>query len=361
MPDTTTLSAPETAARPRVAPSAPAGLAPLVRPARDREPRLGEMLGRSRPMRELFRRLERAGRDSAPVLLEGETGAGKDLAAQTLHSLCHPPSALFLTFDPDHRPTEAECAVGGTLFVEEVGELPAEVQHELWQALCAAALPAPHGGRLAAGLARGAIGTIGAIGAIGRRGGDPGLRLVCATARDLRSEVERGRFRPDLYRVLRAGAIAVPSLRERRDDLPLLIDHFLAAACRRHDRRPVGLRPDTLQLLLAHPWDGNVRELRNELERAVLLTPDGDEVRPHALSPDLAPAARLTGAAPGSLRQRSRELEKTMVAQALSRNGWNVAATARELGISRVGLSKKLRALEMKRPRRWPAAEGADL
>ena len=328
MPNTTTLTPPETLAAERAVPAAPIAsikpaalpyAGPSVHPVRDREPRLGGMLGRSRAMRELFRRLERASRDASPVLLEGETGVGKDLAAQTLHALAFPPSALFLTFDPAAGPPAAAAAIGGgTLFIEEVGELPAEVQLELWHYL-----------------------------------GTPGLRVVCATVRDLRAEVERGRFRPDLYRLLRMGAITVPSLRERRDDLPLLVDHFLAAACRCHDKRLPGLHPDTLELLLGHSWDGNVRELRNELERAVLLTPEGEEIRPHALSPDLAPAAPLAGAVPGSLRQRSRELEKKMVEQALARNGWNVAATARELGISRVGLSKKLRALEMQRPRRW--------
>ncbi|HYH44938.1 MAG TPA: sigma 54-interacting transcriptional regulator [Thermoanaerobaculia bacterium] len=326
MPNTTTLPAPETVAPQRTAPAVSAYSGPAARPTRDREPRLGGMLGRSRVMRELFRRLERASRDASPVLLEGQTGVGKDLAAQTLHALAFPPAALFLTFDPAAGPPAAADAVGGgTLFVEEVGELPAEAQLELWRYLAA-----------------------------------PGLRVVCATARDLRAEVERGRFRPDLYRPLRMAAISVPSLRERREDLPLLIDHFLAAACRRHDKRLPGLRRDTLELLLAHSWDGNVRELRNELERAVLLTPEGEEVRPHALSPDLTPAAPLAGAAPGSLRQRSRELEKKMVEQALARNGWNVAATARELGISRVGLSKKLRALEMQRPSRW-RPEGLEL
>ena len=100
---------------------------------------------------------------------------------------------------------------------------------------------------------------------------------------------------------------------------------------------------------------GNVRELRNEIERAVLLTPDGAEVEPRALSPDLLPTgAASAGLAAASLKQRSRALEKKMLAETLGRNRWNVAATARELGISRVGLSKKLRSLDLKRPPRVP-------
>ena len=335
MPDTTIMPTLEAPQRVTPAPQRPFGAPVLRPPTRERELRLGDMLGRSPAMRELFRRLQRASHERSPVLLEGETGAGKFLAARTLHDLSHPPSALFLTLDPaDAAGFGGGPAENGTLYVDEVAELSPASQLELWQVLDAAR---------SAGLAAG----------FGRRHAAPRLRVVCATVHDLRAEVERGRFRADLWRLLRAGAIPVPSLRDRREDVPLLVGHFLAAACRRHERRVPGVHPDALQILLDHPWEGNVRELRNEIERAVLLTPDGEEVRPSVLSPDLAPTAALAGAgAGGSLRQRSRELEKKMVEQALARNGWNVAATARELGISRVGLSKKLRVLEMRRPLR---------
>jgi DNA-binding NtrC family response regulator len=338
MPDTTTLSIAEPRPlRPTAPlPTLPASVGRVVGAPRPAPDGLGELLGRSRAMRELYRRLERVSRGDAPVLLEGETGAGKSLAAHVLHSLAHPSSALFLTFDPAGAPgwpSSAEAAGRGTLYVDEVGDLPPEAQAELWQLV-----------RLARRRALPTAGT-------GR------LRVVCATSRNLRIEVERGRFREDLYRLFATCVVPVPSLRERRDDLPLLIDHFVGLFARRSGKRIPSLDPAVLQALLAHPWEGNVRELRNELERAVLLTPDGEPVRSPALSPDLLPAdpaAAQSGAA--SLRQRSRELEKQLVAQALARNGWNVAATARELGISRVGLSKKLRGLGMRRPRRPGAA-----
>jgi len=220
---------------------------------------------------------------------------------------------------------------GGTLFIDEVAELPAEAQRELWRLLEAVRRRPP-------GLSpRGAV------------------RIVCSTSRDLRAEVERGTLRDDLHSRLRSFVLPVPSLRERRDDLPLLAERFLAELAPVYGKRIPGISPAALALLLAHGWEGNVRELRNEIERAVLLTPDGAEVEPRALSPDLLPTgAASAGLAAASLKQRSRALEKKMLAETLGRNRWNVAATARELGISRVGLSKKLRSLDLKRPPRVP-------
>jgi two-component system response regulator HupR/HoxA len=164
---------------------------------------------------------------------------------------------------------------------------------------------------------------------------------------------------------LRSFVLPVPSLRDRREDLPLLIEHFLVELCQVHGKRISGLSPAALELLLAHGWEGNVRELRSEIERAVILAPDapestanpvgpaGIEIDPRALSPDLLPVGMSSaGQVTSSLKQRSRALEKKMLAEVLTKNRWNVAATARELGISRVGLSKKLRSLELKRPPR---------
>jgi len=184
------------------------------------------------------------------------------------------------------------------------------------------------------------------------------MRIVCSTSRDLRSEVDRGNLREDLYARLRGFVLPVPSLRERREDLPLLLHHFLAELSRVHGKRPAGLCPETLDLLLAHGWEGNVRELHGEVERAVILTPDGMAIEPRVLSPDLLPSGPSAGPSTSSLKQRSRALEKKMLAETLARYRWNVAATARELGISRVGLSKKLRSLELKRPPRPPRSSG---
>ncbi|HEV7516305.1 MAG TPA: sigma 54-interacting transcriptional regulator [Thermoanaerobaculia bacterium] len=307
-----------------------------------REPSgLGGLLGRTPAMLELFRRLEKASHSHSPVLIEGETGAGKRLTACTLHAMGPGAAGPFVAIAAaslEGRQGNVLATLlsqgherGGTLFIDEVSDLPAEAQRELWR-LLETARRRP-------------------MGLLPRTA----MRIVCSTSRDLRAEVERGSLRDDLHARLRGFVLPVPSLRERRDDLLLLIEHFLAELSQVHGKRTTGLAPAALDLLLAHSWEGNVRELRGELERAVILTPEGAAIEPRALSPDLLPSGTpRAGQVTASLKQRSRALEKKMLADALARHRWNVAATARELGISRVGLSKKLRSLELKRPPRAP-------
>jgi DNA-binding NtrC family response regulator len=285
---------------------------------------LGPMLGRAPAMRELFRRLERLSRGDAPVLLAGETGTGKHLAALTLHALGPCPAAPFLCLDLDPATWPLPIPRGATLFVREVGDLPPAAQRALLELL----ERAPR-----------------------RSGGQRLWRLVCSTGRDLSPEVARGTFRRDLYARLCGAVVAVPSLRERRSDLPLLVERFLAEAAARH-RRPVpGVRDDAMELLAAYAWEGNVRELRREIERAVVFAGDGEPLAPRHLSPELG---RTAGAPAASLKQRSRELERRWISRILAGTGWNVAAAAREMGISRVGLTKKIRTLDLRRPARGP-------
>ena len=303
---------------------------------------VGGLLGRGPAMQELFRRLEKASHSHSPVLIEGETGVGKRLTACTLHAMGPGAAGPFVAIDAaslEGRQGNVLSTLlsqnqerGGTLFIDEVADLPAEAQRELW--------------RLLEAVRRRPLGLSSARGAV---------RIVCSTSRDLRAEVERGTLREDLHSRLRSFVLPVPSLREWREDLPLLAERFLAELAQAYGKHVPGFSPAALSLLLAHGWEGNVRELRNEIERAVLLTPEGAEIEPRVLSPDLPPTgAASAGLAAPSLKQRSRALEKKMLAEALGRHRWNVAATARELGISRVGLSKKLRSLELKRPPRVP-------
>jgi len=314
---------------------------PLGEQVRKEPFRYGGMLGRTPAMLELFRRLEKASQSHSPVLIEGETGAGKRLTACTLHAMGPTANGPFVAIDAaslEGRPAGVLSALlaqgqesGGTLFIDEVSDLPAEAQRELW--------------RLLETVRRRPLGLLSRA----------TMRIVCSTSRDLRAEVDRGALRDDLYARLRSFVLPVPSLRERRDDLQLLLEHFVTELSTAHGKKVAGISPVAAELLSTHVWEGNVRELRSEIERAVLLTPEGGEIEPKALSPDLLPVGMpSSGNLSSNLKQRSRAMEKKMLTEALAKNRWNVAATARELGISRVGLSKKLRSLELRRPPRAP-------
>lgn len=294
----------------------------------------GGLIGCSPAIEALVARLAEAGRGDEPVLVTGETGAGKRLVARALHALGPRAGAPFVAADARALELRARaastlaelcaglatCAVGeagGTLLVAELADLSPSGRAALWRCV---ERRTPSGAR-------------------------PPWRLVVAT----RLEAIRARTALDLGR-LPAVVLEIPALRDRTEDLPLLAAWFAERAGARYGKRISGLRPEALDLLRSHSWPGNVRELESEIERAVLLTPDGCAIAPAALSPDLRVGAVTRR--PSRLRQRCRDLERGLVRQALERNGWNVSATARELGISRVGLTKKLRVLGVERPDR---------
>jgi DNA-binding NtrC family response regulator len=196
------------------------------------------------------------------------------------------------------------------------------------------------------------------------------VRVLSATNRDLKTEVERGNFRQDLYYRVAVFPIRVPPLRQRREDIPLLATHFLNAAVERHHRRIEGFESATVDLLTVYDWPGNVRELRNEIDRAVALARDGDLIGPGHLSPTLQelaggqklglrptdtptqaePVAGALAAAPGqsegsgcSLREARAAFEARHITEALRQQHGNVSRTAQALGLSRAALQKKMK------------------
>lgn len=176
-------------------------------------------------------------------------------------------------------------------------------------------------------------------------------RTVCATNRNLEEQVAAGSFREDLYYRLKVLTVRVPTLRERPGDVRLLIDYFIDK-CNKHHRKSVrGIDSEVLTRLEAHPWPGNVRELENEIERALILTPDGDEITVDKLPPDKAACESIAPPpTQGPLERVRRNAEHDVIRMALHESGWNVAAAARRLGISRVGLTRKLKKLGIHRP-----------
>ena len=321
--------------------------------------RLGEMVGRSAAMREIFGLIEKIAPTDATVLIEGETGTGKDMIARTLHQLSPRKGAPFIVVDCGAvagtlieselfghekgaftgavaaRQGAFELASGGTVFLDELGELSLDLQPKLLRVLEARELR--------------------------RVGGSKSmkvdLRVIAATRKDLRSEVEKGKFREDLYFRLNVVPITAPSLRERREDIPLLLDDLL------HKLAPGGSAPvltdASRAALMAHDWPGNVRELRNVLERALALGTDPGLLVSPLGEPLGKGAASATAGTGVSLRdgvefdptlsfrdtkEKFTELfERRYVAWLLKRADGNISKAARDADMDRKYLHKLLR------------------
>jgi len=310
---------------------------------------LGEMVGRSPAMREIFGLVERIAPTDATVLIEGETGTGKDMIARTLHQLSPRSGAPFIVVDcgavagtlieselfghekgaftgaVTARQGAFELASGGTVFLDELGELSLDLQPKLLRVLEQRELRRVGGTK-----------TI-----------KVDLRVIAATRKDLRSEVEKGKFREDLYFRLNVVPITAPALRERREDIPLLIDAMLGKLA------PDGatLTEQTRVALMAHDWPGNVRELRNVIERALALGAD-----PGMLVAPLGPQENSRGAQlrdgiefePGvsfrDTKEKWNELfERRYLAWLLKRAEGNISKAARDADMDRKYLHKLLR------------------
>ena len=248
----------------------------LAEEVADRD-RLVDLLGRAPAMQKLFRQVERLAATDATILLSGESGTGKELVARALHALSRRSTAPFVAVNcaavPESlleseffgvekgaftgadrtRAGRFEQAHDGTLFLDEVGELPLQLQPKLLRAL-----------------QEGKVQRLGGRGEI-----QAAPRLIAATNRDLAAEVGAGRFRQDLYYRINVVPLALPPLRERREDVPLLAEHFAARAARRHGLRVGPLPPAVMRRLLEYAWPGNARELANVVERLVLLAEEG--------------------------------------------------------------------------------------
>jgi two-component system, NtrC family, response regulator HydG len=300
--------------------------------------RLVGLIGADPRTEGLFEELQRFAHTRLPLLLTGETGVGKEVAAQAVHRLSprreRPWVALNCAALPETlaeselfghergaftgadraRPGAFEAADGGTLFLDEVGELPLGLQAKLLRAL--------------------------EVKEVRRVGADKGrtvdVRLVAATNRDLRREIARGTFREDLFYRLAVCVVRLSPLRDRPGDIAPLCRHFLDQL--EAETGPRQLSPEALERLQSYPWPGNVRELRNVVYRAAVVSP-GLLIASGALQ--LEESIPEAG---GPIGRRSlRELDRDILLTTLEQSGWNRRETARVLGISRSTVKDKIR------------------
>ncbi|MBK7578782.1 MAG: sigma-54-dependent Fis family transcriptional regulator [Myxococcales bacterium] len=312
-----------------------------------------DLIGESRAMKELREHVTRAAKAAASVLITGERGTGKELVARAIHRASPRAkgpyeklncaaipadlieSELFgheagaFTGATKQRRGKFERAHAGTLFLDEVGDMPLAMQAKLLRVLQEREIE--------------------------RVGGNDVLkvdvRVVAATNRDLIAACREGQFRPDLYDRLNVLPLELPPLRARREDTPLLASHFLTQAARANARPGVSLEPSAVEALTRHAFPGNVRELRNLIERLVILSPD-DQITADDVARSLGMSASPGNAGlyrPGiPFRVLVEEAERTILEEAMAHHTGQMAATARALGLERSHLYKKAKALGLR-------------
>jgi Nif-specific regulatory protein len=318
-------------------------------------PGMERIVTQSREMTSILSLLVKVGDSSATILFMGETGTGKGLLAQVVHEISNRRDRPFVQVNCAALPEQLleselfgyvqgaftgaardkiglfEEAEGGTIFLDEIEKVPESVQAKLLHVLD-----------------RSEIRPVGAT-----RSKKVNARVICATGCDLRERIKEGRFLEDLYYRLNDITVRVPTLRERREDIPVLAQHFLEQYARQMERDVKGLAPEVMRVFLDYEWRGNVRELEKTVKRMVVLADDGDTLGPELLPPDMRDqAAPVPEVAPGtSLRTNVSMLERRMIEEGLDRNRWNKARVARELGLSYPTLLAKIRTLRIERRR----------
>jgi transcriptional regulator with PAS, ATPase and Fis domain len=313
-----------------------------------------KIIASSPAMDGVFDVMEKVAETDATVLIAGETGTGKDLVARAIHYSGPRKEARFVTQNcaalPDtlleselyghvrgaftgahvNKKGLFEVAHRGTIFLDEVGEMHPGMQVRLLRVL--------------------QDGEIRPLGSSETRTVD--VRVIAATNRDLRKDVEDGRFREDLYYRLRVVEIALPPLRERKSDIPLLAHHFLDVANRKMGRKIKGFTNAVIDRFVAYEWSGNVRELENEIERAVALAGDVDVVSVEMLSEDIRGTAPVMNVVPEELdgalvlNAAVDALKRRMILAAIAETGSKTRA-AEKLGIPRQSLQKMMKRLDL--------------
>jgi transcriptional regulator with GAF, ATPase, and Fis domain len=303
------------------------------------------VITQNRKMLEILETVRLLNKASTTVLIEGETGTGKEMLARALHATGDRSGRPFVTIDcsalsneileselfghvkgafTDARESKIglfERADGGTVFLDEIDKTSRKFQERLLQVVDKREFKP--------------------VGSAVSRVVD--FRLICATNRDLSQEVEAGRFIEDLYYRLKVISLRLPPLRERRDDVPLLAEHFLGLYASRLDKSVIGFSASAMDLLVSFAWPGNVRQLEHEIERAVTFAAQGELITPDLFSEDVTSWGSIVATdAKRPLMDAVEQIEKQMIKDAIRRSSGNKTKAAKSLGISRRGLLNKL-------------------
>ncbi|KAB2898936.1 MAG: sigma-54-dependent Fis family transcriptional regulator [Kofleriaceae bacterium] len=307
------------------------------------------IVGRSPIMKAIYDKIAKTAPTSGRVLVTGENGTGKELVARALHDQSKRAKGPFVKVNCAAIPSELieselfghekgsftgatkdrrgkfEQADGGTLFLDEIGDMNPSAQAKVLRAL-----------------QEGELERVGSTETI-----KVDVRVIAATNKDLAAEIAAGRFREDLFYRLNVVPIEMPPLRARKDDIPALIEHFLAIACARDDRRVKRMTPGAVTLMMQHDWPGNVRELKNVVERMVILTGDNDQLGEADVRDALPRVQPVKGSyeAGTPFKDLVAAAERDIILAALDAHDHHVSNTAKDLQLERSHLYKKMRAL----------------
>jgi two-component system nitrogen regulation response regulator NtrX len=314
--------------------------------------RAHEILGSSPPVQRLKEQIQVAAPTNGWVLITGENGTGKEMVAKQLHVHSKRADGPFIEVNCAAIPEELieselfghekgaftgaiaqkrgkfELANGGTIFLDEIADMSLRTQAKILRIL------QEHKFERVGGTE-----TI-----------EVDVRVIAATNKSLEKEIQDGKFREDLYYRLNVIPFHVPPLRERREDIPVLVKAFAEEFCVESGAKPKPVTGRALALLQSYAWPGNVRELRNLVERLVLMTP-GPRIRAQDLPEELRSGARPAELAGASLEEARREFERRFLLARLEENGWNVSRTAESIGIARESLSRKMRSYKLRAAR----------
>lgn len=303
----------------------------------------GVVMGASPAMRKVYSLVEKVAPSKTSVVISGPSGAGKEVIARAIHNLSPRKDKPFIAINCSAIPASLmeseifghekgaftgaeqrrlgcfELAHGGTLFLDEVGELPVELQAKFLRVIEEEKL------RRLGGKTEIAV----------------DVRVICATHRNLKQQIEEGAFREDLYFRLHVFSIQLPSLKDRREDIPALAQHFVERFATEAGKRIRGITPEAMAILQAYPWPGNIRELRNTMERGVILC-DDEWIGVSHLPPEMETTPLGAAVIKLSLGMPLREVEKEYILGSLRRNKGNKSRTAELLGISEKTLYNKL-------------------